>query len=79
MKEIMIQRAMQAIENARNDIDGDYINELFDILAELEIIAENEKKENAFEAFKTRAVIRTGINTINYLFARGARMRKAAK
>lgn len=61
----MVERAMQAIENARNEINGDYINELFDILGELETIAENEKNE--FEAFKLRVAINTGFNTINYL------------
>lgn len=77
MTNVTIEKAMQAIENARNDINGDYINELFDILTDLENIAENEKNE--FKAFKIRAAIRTGLNTIHYLQKRAERMKKAAK
>lgn len=77
MKNVTIEMAMQAIENARNDINGEYINELFNILTDLETIA--EKEEDEFKAFKLRAAIHTGINTISYLQKRAERMRKYKK
>ena len=72
MFEIMIERAVQEIEEARTT---GYVNELYEILGEMNAEVENM---SGFEAVKARATINTGIKTINALQKRYAGIQKRA-
>lgn len=72
MFEMMIERAMQEIEEARTIGN---VNGLYEILGEMNAEVENM---NEFEAFKARAAIKTGMRTIKILQKRYAEMQKKA-
>lgn len=72
MFEMMIERAMQEIEEARTT---GYVNELYEILGEMSAEAENMSE---FEALKAKAVISTGMRTISALQKRYAGIQKRA-
>ena len=72
MFEMMIERAMQEIEEARKTGN---VNGLYEIIGEMNTEVENM---SGFEAFKAKAVINTGMRTINALQKRYAGMQKRA-